>query len=413
MRELEIESLDQYGRGVSHVGDLTYSVFGALPGEKIRIEIMNKKKDIIVCNTVKVIKESKNRIEPACPYFYICGGCDIMHMSYDYQVKFKENKVKDIIKKFTSIDSTIIKDIIRAEKDLNYRNKITLHVKKTFGLYRKQSYEIVDIDKCMIVNNMINDVISDIKKLPLLGIEKIVIRCDEKQNDTMLIVEANDEFLDMIWKNKLEGKINSLICINKGREKVIFGNGVLLSTLDNKIFEVSATSFFQVNNRQCEILYSKVIELANLNRNDIVLDLYCGVGSIGLMLADKVKYVYGVEINSKAISMALKNKVKNNIDNASFYASDIKDILNKLPINPDVIVVDPPRAGLDIKTINKIKQWNVDRFIYVSCDPFTMARDLEVLSEIYNVESITPVDLFPNTNHIENVCKLSRKENGK
>lgn len=403
LKTVKIADLDYMGRGVARIDNVVTFVSGALLGEIVEIELLKKGKKFNEGVVVKVIKSNENRIEPICQYYQECGGCDLMHMNYQSQLEFKKNKVITTLKKFANLDLTV-KDVVSADDIFNYRNKITFHINNDIGFFKKKTNDFVCIDSCLICDKKINEILNQIKKLDLSEIKNITIRCSKNINEIMLIIETDKD----INIPKLKG-IDSVYVLINNKYILKSGNKNIAEKMNDLIFYISPSAFFQVNTNQAIKLYDKVKEYAALNKEDIVLDLYCGTGTIALYLSDSCKKVYGIEINEDAIKDANVNKEKNNIKNAQFYALNANQFLSKINDKIDVLVVDPPRGGLDNKTINSILKLKPKRIVYVSCDVSTLARDLKLLNEDYQVLEVTPVDMFPNTCHIENVCVLEKR----
>ena len=385
---VEIIKLDHQGRGIGKINNKIIFVPNTLPGEIVEIKITNEKKNYIEGQVIKYIKTSKRRIKPQCPYYELCGGCQLMHMSYEDQLKYKQEKTENIIHKYT--DNNIkINPIIKCNDIYNYRNKITLHIHNKIGLYKKNNNELININKCLLVDNNINNIIKEIKSINL--------------EDDEITIRSNNKNTLLYYKNKHNNfnsvNVDNLILNNT----IIKGKKYNIEKLNNLKFIISPTSFFQVNTKQTIKLYNKIKELANINKNDNILDLYCGTGTIGLYLSNECKNVLGVEINKDAILDANNNKELNNIQNAKFIAEDAKNIIKTTKYHPDIIIVDPPRSGLFKGMVNDLFKLNVKKLIYVSCNPITLARDLKELSKKYLIETIQPIDMFPNTYHMETV----------
>ena len=393
MKKLEVEiiNLDHFGRGIAKK-DKPIFIDDALVGEVVEIEITKDKKKYSEGKVINYIKKSPLRVESDCPYYDKCGGCDLLHLSYEEQLKYKENKVKEIIKKFSGLECV---NKIVPSVQYNYRNKVTLHVNKKVGYYQKKSYDIIAIDKCLIADNKINKLIKKLNNIDLNTINKIMIRTSNKE--IMLVVEGGSVNIALF------DEVDTIIVDNK----VLKGKGYIINDVNNLKFVISPNSFFQVNQIGMCNIYNQVLKYVDENTN--VLDLYCGTGTIGIYLANKVNKVLGVEINSSAINDALLNKKINNLTNIDFKLGDVGTILNNNNFKADCIVVDPPRAGLDNVAIKNIIKINPQKLIYVSCDPVTLARDLNILSNDYNVLEITPFDMFSNTYHVECVALLTKK----
>lgn len=391
---IEILKLDHQGRGIGKLNNKIVFVPNTLPGEIIEIEIIQEKKNYIEGKVKKYIKTSKKRIKPPCPYYNLCGGCNLMHMNYQDQLEYKQQKIENIIHKYTSQNIKINK-IIPSSNIYNYRNKITLHIKDKIGLYEDNSNNIIEIEKCLLADNKINNILQELKSKELQE-DEIVIR--SSYNDSLIYYQNKNNLLNNI---KCPNIINKSILIK--------GNNYIIEKLKDYKFIISPTSFFQVNTRQTINLYEKIKELAHLNKNNIILDLYCGTGTIGLYLSKECKEILGVELNEDAIKDANKNKKLNNINNAKFIVGDAKQIIKKLNYKPDIIIVDPPRSGLFKGMINDLIKFKANKIIYVSCNPLTLSRDLKELINPYKIEQIQPLDLFPNTYHVECICLLTKQ----
>ena len=386
---VKIENLDHFGRGIAKVNNMPIFVENSLINEEVEIVITKEKKKYMEGFVSNYLKKSPLRVESNCPYYDKCGGCDLLHMSYEEQLKYKENKVKEIIKKFSGLECV---NSIVGSIQFNYRNKVTLHVKNgVIGYYKENSNEIISIDKCLLVDERINILIDEIKNLNLNGINKIVIRVTNNESMAIFYGDIN---LDVDLRA-------DTIIINS---KVTKGNGYIEENIGDLKFIISPTSFFQVNNVGMINIYNKVLEYVDGGN---VLDLYCGTGTIGIYVSKKADKVLGIEINDEAIKDALLNKKINNINNVDFISGDVGTILSKNKFKFDIVIVDPPRAGLDNNSINNIIKINPKKIIYVSCDPVTLARDLNILKEYYDVLEITPFDMFSNTYHVECVCLLN------
>lgn len=402
--EVKIDRLDHQGRGIAKVDGITTFVINALVDEIVDIEIIQKKKKFNIAKVKKYIKLSKDRIVPICPHFEKCGGCDLMHINYQNQLKFKKDKIINIIERYTSIDSKKIKDIIYSN-EYYYRNKVTFQVKEKIGFYDKKSYDIVPIEHCYISSKKINELLTILNTCDLRGISQIMIRSNESEE--LVVIYTNYVTKEII--DKLKDKCSLIQYDDK--YKLISDKEYIIDNIGNYEFIISPASFFQVNRNTVKLLYDKVLEYLKPTKNDIVLDLYSGTGTIGIYVSKYVKKVIAVEINRFAVEDAKKNKELNNVDNIEFICDDVANVIDRFKENIDSIIVDPPRSGLDDKTINYLKVIKPNKIVYVSCDPITLARDLEKLNELYDIIEITPVDMFPNTSHVENVCVLKNRFN--
>lgn len=396
---LEIIKLDHFGRGIGKLNNKIIFIENALPEEIVDIKITKEKKKYCEGIVTKYRKKVQDRIEPICPYYNYCGGCDIMHMSYDNQLKFKQNKIENIMS-----DLNIkINNIIKSDDELFYRNKITFQINHKLGLFEKESNKIIEIDKCYLANNKINSIIKELKELDLNNINKIIVK--NINNQLMIIIESDKE---IIIPNSLEKQNIQIYQKIKNEYKKIYNNNQLTATINDKKYQISPDSFFQVNINTTVKLYNKVKEYCkNLNSKNI-LDLYCGTGTIGIYVSDIAKKIIGIEINNDAINDAKINASLNNTNNITFICNDVEKELDKIKITPDTIIVDPPRSGLSSKTIETIFKIDSKNLIYISCDPMTLKRDLKILNEKYNIIELTPFDMFPQTHHIETVVLMSR-----
>ncbi len=403
MNDVKITDIDFQGRGIARIDNIVTFVDNALKGEVVDIEITKKSKKFYEGRTLNIKKKSSKRVEPSCPYYQLCGGCDLMHMDYQNQLDFKKDKVKTTLKKFANLTPKI-ESIIPSDEIFNYRNKITFHVSNDIGFFEKRTNDFVKVDNCLICDLNINKLIKKLKKLDLKYITNITIKVSKQTLEKMIIIEATKD-ID-IEPLKKSGSVYL-----KVKDKYIHkaGNKNIAEKMNDYVFYISPSSFFQVNTFQAIKLYDKVKEYAKLTGNENVLDLYCGTGTIGIYLANEAKKVYGIEINEDAIKDANYNKKVNNIKNIEFYALNANQFLSKIKDNIDVLVVDPPRGGLDKKTINSILKLNPTRIVYVSCDVATLARDLNILKENYDVLKVAPVDMFPNTCHVESITVLERR----
>ena len=387
---VKIENLDHFGRGIAKVNNMPIFVENSLIGEEVEIIVTKEKKNYMEGIVDKYIKTSPIRVVSKCPYYDNCGGCDLLHLSYEEQLKYKENKVKEIIKKFSDLEC--VNNIV-GSKQFNYRNKITLQVNKDIGYFKKRTNDIIAIDKCLLVDDKINKIIVELKKIDVSKVNKIVIRVTNLES--MVVFYGN-------ISNKIELDVDTII-IN---DKIIKGNGYIKENINGLNFIISPTSFFQVNNIGMINIYNKVLEYIDGGN---VLDLYCGTGTIGIYVSKKANNVLGIELNKEAIKDAQINKKLNNINNIDFISGDVGTVLSQKNFKADIVIVDPPRAGLDSNSINNIIKIKPNKIIYVSCDPVTLARDLNILKEHYDVLEITPFDMFGNTYHVECVLLLCLK----
>ena len=402
MDKVTITKLDHFGRGITNINDKICFIDKALPNEECEIEITNDKKNYQEGKLINIITKSDDRVIPDCPYYDLCGGCHLMHYDYSKQLEYKENKVKELLSRFASINDITIKPIIHGN-NYNYRNKLTLHgVGNKIGLYQEKSNRLIEVDKCLITSEKINNVVTRLKNY--------FTNDEDIKSITIKTTSLNEIMLVIIGRVDANNFINSFSDIDSIylNNNLIHGKETITETMNDLSFEIYPESFFQVNYQMMLEMYNKVINYYKDNTNLKVLDLYCGTGTIGMLIAKYCKEVIGVEVNKEAIESANKCKVKNNISNISFYLGKVEDKIDLFK-DIDSIVVDPPRSGLDKHTIETILNLKPNSIIYVSCDPVTLARDLNILKEEYQILEVQPIDMFPNTYHVENVCILERK----
>lgn len=400
----KIERLDDFGYGITYVDEKICFVKNALKEEEVDILVTVEKSKYKEGVVKKYIKKSPDRVEVKCPYYNDCGGCNIMHTNYVSQLKFKKEKIKSILSRYAKINN-VISEIIKTN-EFFYRNKVTLKVKDgKIGYFKDKSYELVNIDNCLICEDKINEVINRLNNIDLKGINEIVIRRNYK-DEILLYLMGNVENFDDILNNL--DICDNIVVSNYKIVTKIKGNDYFLDKIGDYLFRVSYNSFFQVNSNGVKFLYDKVSEYASLTKKENVLDLYCGTGTIGIYLSKNAKKVIGIEINQNAVNDANYNKKLNNIKNIEFICKDVSLIKEKYK-NIDLVVVDPPRSGLKGESIYNVLDINPKKIIYVSCDPVTLARDLKILKTKYNIKEVTLVDMFPNTYHVECVCLLMKR----
>ena len=392
---LIVKRLDNQGRGISYYNDKIVFIYNALIGEEVDVEIIKETSKYYEAKVINVIKSVSCRIQPKCPYIDECGGCNIMHMSFDQQMDFKKNKVKDILYKYANIDIEV--KLIESNKDLFYRNKIELKVhNNTYSYYNNNSHDYCDISKCLLANNTINEII-DYHSFMNIKNGDITIRSNYN-NELLLIVNCDHfEFFNDPPENVVGVVVN---------DKTVFGNNYFFDYIGDYKFKVSYNSFFQINN----YIASEIFKILNNNlEGKTLLDLYCGSGVMGISMKDKVNKIIGIEIVENAIKDAIDNANINNVKDFKYYVGNTSDVLDKIEDKIDVVIVDPPRSGLNDKTLNDILMIDPKMIGYVSCDPMTLARDLNILKDKYDVLKVYALDMFPNTYHVESVVILKRK----
>lgn len=396
---VKIEKLDHFGRGITKIDNKICFVEGALTDEVVDAEIVKEKSKYLEGKTTKVIDSSKYRKKVECPYYDVCGGCNLLHLSYDEENKFKEMKVAEILKRYGNKENIKINSICFGEKS-GYRNKVVLHGSDgKLGFYKEGSNELVQIKSCMLLPDIINKLIDKLNDIARESdIRKVTIRVSNDLDKVMV---------------KIDGKISDISSIRDMVDVLIINDQVIsledkiISKIGDVSYSVSIGSFFQVNRDLTFKLYEKVLEHVRNIRPNKVLDLYCGTGTIGIYVSKYALEIVGVDSCKSSIDNAFFNKKLNNVNNINFICDKVENVIDQFN-NMDLIIVDPPRAGLDTKTINYIDKIAPDTIIYVSCDPVTLARDLNSLDN-YEVLEVTPFNMFPRTYHVECVTVLWRK----
>lgn len=396
MNQVVIEKLDHFGRGIAKINEKIVFVPNTLKGDVVVIEIVKDNSSYALGKVVKYIEKQK-RLSP-CKYSNICGGCHLIDMDYSSQLEFKKEKIKELFKKNLGVD-IILDDVIIGNKS-NYRNKINLHVDgEKVGFYALESHDLVEIDECYITKKEINDLLPKVKDLAKNNnIDEVMIRY---HNGLILSIKGNVS-KDFLLKNFNDC---SLIYLNN---KKIKGNEVIENILDKR-FRVSPKSFFQVNTEVCSKMFLKVRSYIKNKSFNKALDLYCGTGVIGILISDLVNEVVGIEVISDAIEDANYNKRINDINNISFICDKVENRIDSFK-DIDLVIVDPPRSGLDKKSITNIMTIAPKEIIYISCDPATLTRDLKELRGKYDISNVSIADMFPNTYHVESVILLQRKD---
>lgn len=397
MLEVKIINQNNEGMGITKINDKITFIPFTLKDELVTCEVIKENKKYNEGKLINIKETSDERQVPKCKYYFSCGGCNLMHQKYSSQLNFKKNKVINNLRHISNIN---IEDInIIYDKEFNYRNHIILSVNKNnIGFYKSHSNTIVDIDECLISNENINNTLKEIRKFINKYIDNNIDRISIKAyNEILINIESSNFKLIDEFKNYV--KCDSLYVNNK----FVSGLKEVTINLGKYKYKVSAQSFFQKNTDMTIKLYDYIKTLVNKDEN--ILDLYCGSGGIGIYISENAKNIIGIEIIEDAVLNARENARINNINNINFKSGkveynldDIKDI--------DTVIVDPPRVGLNKKAIDDILKINPKRIIYVSCNSTTLARDLNYLKDMYELEEIKLFDLFPNTHHVECVCAL-------
>lgn len=450
MVELNIDDIGNEGEGIGHIDGYALFLKDAVIGDKVRAKIIKTKKNYGFARVEEVLKPSRDRVEPKCPKARQCGGCTLQHLSYEKQLEYKFSKVKNCLERIGGLSGIEEKmePIYGMDEPFYYRNKAQFPVgtdkdgNLITGFYAGRTHHIVDCTHCLIqhpVNEKIlrkvldymkkNNISAYDEKMHQGCVRHIVTRVGFSTGQIMVCLVINGQKkdlknLDQLVKSLCEIEGMTSICVNINREKtnrilgstieVVSGDPYIYDYIDNVKYQIGPLSFFQVNPKQTKVLYEKALEYADLKGEETVWDLYCGIGTISLFLAQKARKVYGVEIVKEAIDDAKLNAAINGFDNAQFFVGKAEDVLpreyEKNGVYADVIVVDPPRKGCDRKLLDTMVQMQPKRIVYVSCDPATLARDVKVLGENgYQVEKVSVVDQFGHSSHVENIVLLSHK----
>ena len=446
MYVVEIVDIGQGGVGIGKFEGFTVFVDGGLVKDKIKVKIIKSKKNYAVGEIVEILEPSPYRVERKCSKeLKACGGCQIQELDYKEQLNLKTNEVKQVISRIGKLDDVVIHDALGMEEPFRYRNKAQFPIQKVdgvpvIGFYKKKSHDIIPTDQCIIQHDVNDKIIKIIKtyiraynvsiydeKTHTGVLRHLVTKVGFTTKEVMVVLVANGRKLPYlnelasVLKENIPGFKTLVVNINREKTNVILGNenriiygdGKINDNIGDLVFEISPLSFFQVNPLQTEVLYNKALEYANLGENDTVFDIYCGIGTISLFLAQKAKKVYGIEIVEEAIKDAKRNAEINKLDNVEFYVGKAEEVVPKMykqGKRANVVVVDPPRKGCDEKVLDTIISMQPDRVVYVSCNPSTLARDLNYLDERgYKCLEVQPVDMFPHSVHIENVALIVKK----
>lgn len=360
-----IKDYDHFGRGIAFVdGKITF-VLDGIKNEEVEIEITKETKKYNEAKIIKILNKSDKRITPVCKYYDVCGGCNLMHMSYDEEIFFKKEKVENILKRYANVDINVE---IEKSNRYNYRNKITLHSDgKNMGYINNN--KIVNIENCKIANDTINNYLNKNNYKS----DKLIIRCND-----------NNEVISSVEKGYIYERINDYI------------------------FRIDVDSFFQVNNYITSKVFNYIDSL--FDKSNCSLDLYSGVSTLGILISKKSDRVISIEENKSSYLNAKENIRINNINNITLINAKVEDVIDSINEKVDLIITDPPRKGMDKITISAIKRFKPNKVIYMSCDPMTMARDIKLLSDDYKLKSVKVFDMFVCTYHVESICVLERKQ---
>ena len=434
-----IEDLTGMGSGVAKIEGITIFIENAVPGDVAEILILKVKKTYGYGKIIELITPSQNRVEPICPVAHQCGGCSIMQMDYATQLSYKSKQVLDAFVYTGGFDRDKIIKLMKQPKSLenpyHYRNKVIFPVREingkiTVGFFKKNSHVPVDYYDCFISDKenkiIIDNIIGAMKEHGISAynenthsglVRGIFIRRGFVTKETMVALVVNDKnfvpsqaFIDKINADNIlinynTKKENTLLTDNSA---VVKGRDYIEDFIGNANFRISLNSFYQVNSVLCKELYDEIIEMAKPTKEDVLLDAYCGIGTIALYMADYVKEVYGVEIVPQAIKNANTNKEINKIKNANFLLGLAEEKIKEFDTKMDIVVLDPPRKGVDEVLIEELLKMQPQKIIYVSCNPITLARDLKKLCEVYQLNEIRPYDFFAHSSHVETIVSLTK-----
>jgi len=442
---LSIKRLGINGEGIGYYKKLAVFVDGAIPGEEIEVLITEVSEKFAKGKIKKIKKASADRVVPDCPFYDRCGGCQIQHMSYRMQLEEKRNMVFRAFEKYYEGDlsKTGLRETIGMTNPWSYRNKNQLPVrfngeKIVTGLYAKQSNFLVYVDKCLVENELISKATENIRAFltkheiiaynPKVNdgvLRHLIVRGDPSTNQVQvtLVLFKEDNRTKRIASDllKIESVVSVFISINSDPKSIeIFGNETVYlageRTVDFKLgeisFSLSPTTFFQLNSDQALVLYDEVKKGAALSGKENVVDGYCGVGAIGLWLSKSAKEVRGIDTNKESIESARETAIRNGVKNATFHTGNLLphlDRWHKEGFKTDVFIVNPPRSGLDIRFIHYLQEHPVKKLIYVSCNPSTLAKNINHLQSSYKLRYVQPIDMFPQTSNIETIAVLEKR----
>jgi len=444
--DVEFEDLTHDGAGVAKVDGYPVFVQGGLPGEKANIKVIKVNKGYGIGRLVELLERSHFRVDIAKEDSHKFGGCQLQHISYEGQLKFKENQVRQVLTRIGKLEDVKVHPVLGMEHPWHYRNKAQVPVgekdgKLISGFFKPRSHEIVDTNESLIQIPEVDEAIQTVKEIcSELGVKAyneethkgdlrhIMARYGKQTGELMVVIITRTA--DIPNKNKIVDEIVNRVprvksivhninpkrtnVIMGDKTKVLWGNEVIYDYIGDVKFAISALSFYQVNPDQTKVLYNKTLEYAGLAGNETVIDAYCGIGTISLFLAQKAKKVYGVEIVREAIEDAKRNAELNDISNAEFAVGKAEEVIPnwyEQGVRADVLVVDPPRKGCDEALLQTIIEMKPNKVVYVSCNPATLARDLRILEDGgYKTLEVQPVDMFPQTTHVECVSQIVLRE---
>jgi len=412
------EGISHRGEGVARINGKATFIPYAIPGEEVEVEILQEHKRFARGKLTGLYTASPDRREPVCPAYYDCGGCAFQHVNYARELDLKRNVVKETLKRLGGIEVEVL-PAIGMDNPYRYRKKVAWHTamingKMQMGFYREGSHDLIPLGGCTLIHEDMeqvqNRLAANLSTLEVQPGTEITLRRSSWTGHMSLVLsgKCNNETLS-VWASSLP--VNLSLHVNQGSKmKTLQGEPFLEEQLCGLTFRVSPLAFLQVNHQQTEKLYQLIHQYANLSGRETVLDGFCGIGTITLSLAQHASKVTGIELYPQAVADAKQNAVINDIHNARFYAGSCEDVITRLNQPFDVVVLDPPRAGCKVQTIEAVIKTGARRIIYVSCNHSTLARDLQLFaSSGYTITQVQPVDMFPRTPHVEIVALIEQK----
>ena len=433
------------GEGIAKIDNFTIFIPGTIKGEKVRVLIVKVLSSHGFGKIVEIIEKSQARQDVDCNTYKRCGGCNLRHVKYEETLKMKQNAVQSLVNK-TLKNKLQVRETVGMENPLHYRNKaqypigINKQGEPVIGVFANRTHEVIPIDNCLIQNKKSEEIAKFIiefikeKNISIYDektgkglVRHIVTKVGIKTGEIMCVIVINghkipneNELVENLKTRYPEIKaiVKNINMKNTnvilGQENInLYGNGYIEDILGEYKFKISPLSFYQVNPVQAEKLYNLGVSMAEITKNDVVFDLYCGIGTISLFMSKFAKKVYGIEIVEEAVKMAKENAQNNNVSNTEFFAGDVEivldDLINNKGLKADVVMFDPPRKGLDKKSIDNILNIRPKKIVYISCNPATLIRDLADFKNEYDIKTIIPVDMFPFTSHVECVSLLCLK----
>ncbi|MEJ2157539.1 MAG: 23S rRNA (uracil(1939)-C(5))-methyltransferase RlmD [Desulfobacteraceae bacterium] len=456
--ELVVDQIAFGGKGICRVDGLAVFVDQAVPGDRVSARIIKKKKNYAEARVLELLEPSSHRVDAPCPYSGICGGCKWQFLDYKRQMLYKQQHVEESLAHIGQIEGVAVHPTIPSDRVFGYRNKMEfscaerrwllpeemgrddvdtgmalgLHVPGTF-------YKVLDIEACLLQPDLGNRILADVRRyirnspLPVYGLRShegfwrfLVLRHSVSRDQWMVNIVTASENISQVQPlaDELSKKygnvvsvVNNITARRSGvavgeREILLCGRAVVVDQIGERAFELSANSFFQTNTLGAGRLYDVVQKYAGLTGSERVVDLYCGAGTIAIYLSAAARELIGLEMAESAVADARRNCLRNNVQNCRFMAGDIRATLAGVEYRPEVMIIDPPRAGMHQDVVGQVLAMSPERIVYVSCNPATLARDIALLKDAYQVIEVQPVDMFPHTYHIESVARLVKKQGG-